>query len=375
MKVAVVSHPRTEERMHPVVDFVGVLSRFSEVHLIQVDMENASASKVCPCYNLKSPIRKSSNLILRLVRFLVNVLLMNIAVYRIGSSNKIDVFITFGSKIYSGSASFFGAKLARSVLIIRDSGTSSCSNSFGGKILRLIERLISSLSDGIIGLSRRETKGAVTFSKTARMLSIPQSVNPELFGCRKLEAPEHLKNLLSKDDFVFIFVGRLEEDKGIYELISAFRGLKEKKSKLLLVGDGPCRKHIEGFLSRTNNSRIILVGRVPHKLIPKYYCVADALVLPSLNEGVPNVVLEALAMELPVVASDVGGVSEFVINYQTGFLSRRGDIVDLRRQMKRLLELDQKERLAMGARGRRIVTERCCPEKVATELKDFLGSL
>ena len=128
---------------------------------------------------------------------------------------------------------------------------------------------------------------------------------------------------ISDSDFVFVFVGRLVKDKGIQELVSAFHKLsvREKNIKLLLVG--PFEQELDPLDEHTlseinNNSNIISVGY--QKDVRPYFSISNALVFPSYREGFPNVVLQSLAMQLPVIVSDINGCNEIVENNLNGII-------------------------------------------------------
>jgi glycosyltransferase involved in cell wall biosynthesis len=142
---------------------------------------------------------------------------------------------------------------------------------------------------------------------------------------------EALRNELGicKNDFVFIFVGRLVGDKGINELVRAFSQLKVSSSeventsnkgalKLLLVG--PLESQLDPLLPETlqtmaKNKNIISVGFQLE--VRSYYAIANALVFPSYREGFPNVVLQAGAMGLPSIVTDINGSNEIIVNGKT----------------------------------------------------------
>ena len=115
--------------------------------------------------------------------------------------------------------------------------------------------------------------------------------------------------------FVFIFVGRLVADKGIHELVAAFQMLHEKgvPCQLLLVGP------LEPELDPLDASTLEVIQTHPHIFttgyqndVRPYFALADALVFPSYREGFPNVVLQAGAMELPAIVSDINGCNEII---------------------------------------------------------------
>ena len=123
----------------------------------------------------------------------------------------------------------------------------------------------------------------------------------------------NVKLKIKKTDFVFIFVGRLVKDKGINELIEAFVKLQNLDVKLLLVGD--YEHELDPLLESTlneisNNSNIISVGF--QKDVRPYFAISNCLVFPSYREGFPNVVMQAGAMELPSIVTDINGCNEII---------------------------------------------------------------
>jgi len=143
------------------------------------------------------------------------------------------------------------------------------------------------------------------------------------------------------EDFVFIFVGRLVKDKGINELIAAFELLQKENLviKLLLVGDyesdlDPLNtKTIESI--KTNKS-IIAIGF--QNDVRPYFAIADALVFPSYREGFPNVVMQAGAMGLPSIVSDINGCNEIIVEQKNGLIIPIKEELAIFNSMKRIIK-------------------------------------
>jgi glycosyltransferase involved in cell wall biosynthesis len=128
---------------------------------------------------------------------------------------------------------------------------------------------------------------------------------------------------IETNDFVFIFIGRIVADKGINELIAAFSKISKNNNnaKLLLVGPienllNPISK--ASLLEIQNNSNIISTGY--QEEVRDYLALAKALVFPSYREGFPNVVLQAGAMGLPCIVSNINGCNEIIINNYNGII-------------------------------------------------------
>lgn len=142
------------------------------------------------------------------------------------------------------------------------------------------------------------------------------------------------------DDFVFVFVGRLVKDKGINELIVAFKALRlqHQNAKLLLVGN--FEQELDPLLSETiteieNNSNIIAVGF--QKDVRPFLALSDALVFPSYREGFPNVVLQAGAMGLPSIVTDINGCNEIITDKINGIIIPSKNSIALEQAMHELI--------------------------------------
>ena len=136
---------------------------------------------------------------------------------------------------------------------------------------------------------------------------------------------ENIRKLMkiSNDEKIIIFVGRLHPVKGIEYLIKALELIRQKnaKTKLIIVGDGEEMERLEKLVKELNlTNNVMFVGRISNEDIPKYMTLSDVLVLPSLKEGFPITLLEAMASGLPIIATNVGGVPEIIKNGENGFL-------------------------------------------------------
>jgi len=137
-----------------------------------------------------------------------------------------------------------------------------------------------------------------------------------------------------------LFAGRLSPEKGIRELVAAADGLP-----LVVAGDGPLRPEVPGAL-----------GFVPHDELERLYERAAVVACPSRREGFGVVCAEAMAHGRPVVAGDVGGLRDLVVDGETGLLVTPGDVGALRDALTRLLG-DKELRRRLGAAGRQRIAE------------------
>jgi glycosyltransferase involved in cell wall biosynthesis len=171
-------------------------------------------------------------------------------------------------------------------------------------------------------------------------------------------------------DRVILSVGRMSKEKGHIDLIRALAALRELNptlnSKLVIVGEGPERQHIAMAAARADlANHVIFAG---HTNTPeKYYAMADALALPSHSEGSPNVLLEAMAAGVPVVATAVGGVPEIATNEQNALLVPAGDMKGFALALNRLLSNNELATILAQA-ARKHVLENFSPTANARSL-------
>ncbi|MCH3883139.1 MULTISPECIES: glycosyltransferase family 4 protein [Tenacibaculum] len=145
---------------------------------------------------------------------------------------------------------------------------------------------------------------------------------------------------INENDVVFIFVGRIVGDKGINELVKSFNtlSLEENNIKLLLVG--PLETELDPLEEITlhnikSNKSIISVGY--QKDVRPYFSVSNVLAFPSYREGFPNVVLQAGAMKLPSIVSNINGCNEIIVQDVNGLIIPVKNSEALYKAMKQLL--------------------------------------
>lgn len=160
--------------------------------------------------------------------------------------------------------------------------------------------------------------------------------------------------------FTFVFVGRIVKDKGINELAEAFNRLncKYPATRLLLVGR--FEDDLDPISSETrqrifSNQLICAVGAKAD--VRPWYAASDCLVFPSYREGFPNVVLEAGALGLPSIVTDINGSREIIIEEKNGYIVPPRNVDALYNAMERML-LNKETRTRMGGNARQLVAER-----------------
>lgn len=175
-----------------------------------------------------------------------------------------------------------------------------------------------------------------------------------------------------EDNFVFLFIGRLIKDKGIFEFVEAARMLRKKYPKIIFNVIGPFwhQNLRSNTISKSDLQNWIVEGIIDYegekKDIRKFIARADCVVLPSYREGTSNILLEAASMEKPIVTTNTTGCKETVEDRVTGFLCKVKDSHDLAEKMEDMFLLPAQERKMMGKKAREKIIKEFDKEIVLT---------
>lgn len=163
-------------------------------------------------------------------------------------------------------------------------------------------------------------------------------------------------NRNNRESFVFLFLGRILWEKGIGELINSIRVLKKQALLMKVNFVGMIDNGNPASISRFQVEKWVQEGLIEYLGeavdVRLYLENCDCVVLPSYREGIPRSLLEAAAMEIPVVATDVPGCRDVVEDGVTGFLVKVKETVGLTKAMDRIMKLSASQRREMGKRGR-----------------------
>ena len=176
---------------------------------------------------------------------------------------------------------------------------------------------------------------------------------------RRPEVMEKARLLRDEHSFTFLFVGRIVRDKGINELCEAFDRLSKEypQARLLLVGwreDALDPVSDKTKVLMDSNPSIDYVGEVWGDGLLAYYAAADCFVLPSYREGFPNTVLEAGAMGLPSIVTDINGSREIIVENENGMIVPPRDTDALFVAMRRMI-IDDRRRSYMASNARNMI--------------------
>lgn len=229
----------------------------------------------------------------------------------------------------------------------------------------VLDRLFLRYFDQIIAVSR-DVKNLMTNSGISdrKICIIENGVSLDKFASDMAARNRIAEDIgIKSNTNVVGTVGRLSEEKGQKHLLQVIRKLKERYPELflLLVGDGPLRMALQ---KEFDSDFIRFVGN--QKEVHHYYAMMDIFVLPSLTEGLPMALLEAMASELPVIATDVGEIPRVLSDGETGIIVEPKDENSLEDSLCYLLS-HKDIALEMGKKGCERVRKDFSSEKMANK--------
>jgi glycosyltransferase involved in cell wall biosynthesis len=180
---------------------------------------------------------------------------------------------------------------------------------------------------------------------------------------------------IPQSDPVLLFLGRLNRDKGVLDLVEAFAALAQRfpEPRLLLVG--PDEDGLAERIAQASGAAAGRVQRIDYTAQPeRYMAAADIFCLPSYREGFGQVLVEAAAAGLPAVASRIYGITDAVVEGETGLLHPPGDVVAIQAALAQLI-CDAPRRAAMGERARRRALAEFSQAESTQGLMAFYGKM
>ncbi len=198
-----------------------------------------------------------------------------------------------------------------------------------GSLINLGWRLIFKKADRVQAISTYLAGMARKYGYRGEIDVVPNGVDLMKYELRSTnrtsssQARDELRRKLDIDDGekIVITVSRLVEKNGIEDLIEGFSKLKtnQLKTKLLIVGSGPLEKDLKLEVKNLGlGDKVIFLGDISNEEVPKYLAIADVFARPSLSEGLGTAFLEAMAVGVPVVATSVGGIPDFLWDPSAG---------------------------------------------------------
>lgn len=242
-----------------------------------------------------------------------------------------------------------------------------------------IEQVFLKQIPNIVIINPDMKKFLMRYNNTANYFYIPNGVDIEKFSPTVKMRPENEKilrtyKLLKIAGDYILFVGRVEPVKGINILLHAY--VKSRiKNPLVIVGSGSYDAHVIKFIKKYNlKDRIYFLGSVNWNHLPYIYANAHSFVLPSLSEGFPTALLEALASGLPVIVTDAVKKLGIVETNYNGFIIKKSDLHELINALLYLTTSDT-VRKKMSIRARKVIEKKFSWNVIARRIYDLYTRL
>lgn len=237
-------------------------------------------------------------------------------------------------------------------------------------LLKSLDKLIARLATFALADSPSQRQflldeGVVTASGSGVLVQGSISGVDTMRFCPDAQARQRLREELNitESDTLFLFLGRLNRDKGVLDLAVAFSGMEDERAHLLFVGPdeeelGPQLMRLSGGCEK----RVHFVGYAEKP--QEYMAAADVLCLPSYREGFGNVVIEAAAVGIPAIGSRIYGVVDAIQEQVSGLLFAARDVEGLREAMRHMVD-DSEGRLKLGRQARERVIRDFSSDRLA----------
>lgn len=301
--------------------------------------------KLCYQSGILANLRKNKLLLLTVPFLLISQFLKTIALIRKEKIDLIQAHWFFPSGLVAGLA----GKICRKPLIITAHGSDIFA--LKGWFWDEIKKFIIFLADRVSVVSPEIGKKLAKLG-TEKVFITPMGVDVSVFKPREKQEKKNQTNLL--------FVGRLSAAKGINYLIKALLEIIKEfpETNLVIIGAGQEKKEFEILADELDlKQKVNFLGGIANQELPKYYQKADVFVLPSLTEGTPVSVLEAMSSGCPVVATKVGGVPAIIENRKSGLLINPCSSEEISRAVIDILS-DNDLRNSIVKKARKIIKER-----------------
>jgi N-acetyl-alpha-D-glucosaminyl L-malate synthase BshA len=214
-----------------------------------------------------------------------------------------------------------------------------------------------------------------TFAVSTPIEVIYNFIDAEFY--RRRPDPSLKKRIAPGGEKIILHISTFRPIKRITDCIEVLARIRAEgqSARLVMCGDGPERAEAQALATRLNVADdVIFAGQQPQSMIIEYLSIADLLLLPSQSESFGLVALEAMACEVPVIATRVGGLPELVEDGATGFLFPVGDVDAMAAGAISLLS-DQTQTQQFGRRGRDVAISRFSTEKIIPEYEALYASL
>jgi len=248
-------------------------------------------------------------------------------------------------------------------------------------VLRSYEKKLMKRSDALIAVSKYTVEELTELYgiDEKKVHVIYNGVDVEKFKPKPNKAELRREFGLEEEKKLVLFVGRLYHRKGLEILLRSIPPVIQKFSNVKFVISGKGFKQKEESLKNLAKQldiedHVSFLGYVPDEKLPSLYAASDIFVLPAIYENFPFAILEAQSTGLPVISTKVGGIAEFLVDNQNGFLIEPGDPTQLTQRILTLLQ-DPKLAKEMGIRGRKLIKEKFSWHLITNQVIDLYRKL
>ena len=322
----------------------------------------------------KSTKKRTQSILLRISRFILTQLSISLNLIKI--FKKVDIIIFFiGARLYI--VPMFLTKLLRKKAIMVGAGCHSKNAKY--HYSKGIGKLVPSIFKILEFVNYHFSNQIVVYSE--RLI---EEYSLETYKNKIYIAHEHfldfskfeIKKKFTERNNLVGYIGRLSEEKGVLNIVKAIPEVLKERDDLefLIGGDGQLRDEIEKYISEKNlNDKVKLAGWIPHENLPDYLNELKLVVLPSFTEGLPNIMLEAMACGTPVLATPVGAIPDVITDGETGFIMENNSPEYITRNVIRALNHPNLEKIAENARA--LVEREFTYEKAVERWREVLENV
>ena len=292
--------------------------------------------------------KKEKNFLLRIIKYIYVQLKISYKIVKISKNIDLWIFFIGGDLLV---LPILTAKLLEKKVVLALAGSSlegfTSSNNYLSKLIKILENLNRLFSDLIILYSPnliRQWK--LEQYKHKILISDRHFLDFDIFKITK--NIDERKNLVG-------YIGRLSKEKGILTFIEVIQIVAKKRDEnieFLIVGDGELNDKIIEFLNKNNlDNKVKVTGWISHEKLPDYLNELKLLVLPSYTEGLPNIILEAMACGTPVLATPVGSIPDIIKDDETGFIIKKSNPTEIAEKILCILNNPDLQRITENAKN------------------------
>lgn len=371
--IGIVTFPISQGGVIPLSNLVDIFYALSdEIHLITGGAGYTFFMKNKKVHTYQVEHRAGTNAVFtRAINYVWTQLRISCKLIRLTRSVDLWIFFIGGEGLV---LPMLTAKLLRKNVVIASAGSgfkvAQAQKDPLARALALLQNVTYRLSDKIIIYSERLIEQQ-NLQKYRNKISMAQKHFLDFDEFKAKKKFDERDNLIG-------YIGALSKAKGVPNLLEAIPRVLARKSDVEFVigGDGQLKGKIEKYLDEENlYSKARFVGWIPHDELPKYLNELKLLILPSHTEGLPNIILEAMACETPVLATAVGAIPDVIKDNETGFIMEDNSPECIARNVIRALTHANLEEIAKNARAlvEKEYTYKAAVERYRKILGDLLG--